>query len=312
MLNLHMVNGVNDLKVHLGNRSRSETYNDAMSFRMSQKHREKLSALSVKYDADMGSIIRALIALFSDDDDSDIRGVVVSNSGTIEHPLNLKVDLLDKKIESLLSSVGGLGKASFLAPDQFPSGNFPSYPPYEVLLEMARMTKGDGDCPLGVFLEKANGWLPKHVSARFLYRNHYWHGLNEVLHFIGVVYPNGSSAKGVPFPEYPQKECSYDDAKGEFRSEFVDGWRKDWTGWDWYGDWYCISRMTKEGSLERFVRSVQFDLYASESTFKGNGASLRKGLEWKSVGHEPEHWFGNLSFVSKDGQPIKLESTYII
>ena len=43
-----MVNGVNDLKVQLGNRSRSETFNDAMSFRMSQKHREKLSALSVK------------------------------------------------------------------------------------------------------------------------------------------------------------------------------------------------------------------------------------------------------------------------
>ena len=108
-LNLCMVNGVNDLKVQLSNRSRGETFNDSMSFRMSQKHRQKLSALSVKYDADMGSVIRALISLFNDDEfDADVRGVVVSNSGTIEHPLNLKMDMLDNKVESLLSSVGDL------------------------------------------------------------------------------------------------------------------------------------------------------------------------------------------------------------
>jgi hypothetical protein len=110
-LNLCMVNGVNDLKVQLRNRSRGETFNDSMSFRMSQKHRKKLSALSVKYDADMGSIIRALISLFNDDEfDADVRGVVVSNSGTIEHPLNLKMDMLDNKMESLLSSVGDLAE----------------------------------------------------------------------------------------------------------------------------------------------------------------------------------------------------------
>ena len=110
-LNLCMVNGVNDLKVQLSNRSRGETFNDSMSFRMSQKHRQKLSALSVKYDADMGSVIRALISLFNDDEfDADVRGVVVSNSGTIEHPLNLKMDMLDNKMESLLSSVGDLAE----------------------------------------------------------------------------------------------------------------------------------------------------------------------------------------------------------
>jgi hypothetical protein len=308
-----MVNGVNDLKVQLRNRSRGETFNDAMSFRMSQKHREKLSALSVKYDADMGSVIRALISLFNDDEfDADVRGVVVSNSGTIEHPLNLKVDLLDKKIESLLSSVVNLGTAGSLGPAQFPSGNFPSSPPYEVLLEMAQMTKGEGGCPLGAFLVNANDWLPKHVPARFLYRNHFWFGLNEVLHFIGVVYPNGSSAAGVSFPEYPSKTEWYDDAKGHYSSDFAAGWNKDWTGWYWYGNWYCISRMKNEGSLERFVRSVQFDLYAAASSLGGNGESLRKGLAWKSIGSQPDHWFGNLSFVGTDGQPIEIESTYIV
>lgn len=308
-----MVNGVNDLKVQLRNRSRGETFNDAMSFRMSQKHRDKLSALSVKYDADMGSVIRALISLFNDDEfDADVRDVVVSNSGTIEHPLNLKMDMLDTKMESLLSSVGDLVAERSVASIPFSSDNYPSIPPYEVLLDMAQMTKGQGDCPIGAFLVKANAWLPKHVPARFLYRNHYWFGLNEVLHFIGVVYPNGSSAAGVSFPEYPSKTEWYDDAKGHYCSDFAAGWNNDWTGWYWYGSWYCISRMKNEGSLERFVRSIHFDLYAAAASFDGNGESLRKGLAWKSIGRQPDHWFGNLSFVGEDGKPIEIESTYIV
>ncbi len=312
-----MVNGVNDLKVQLRNRSRGETFNDAMSFRMSQKHREKLSALSVKYDADMGSIIRALISLFSDDEfDADVRGVVVSNSGTIEHPLNLKMDLMGSKIEALLSSVGDLSAARPLEPIAFSSDNYPSIPPYEVLLDMAQMTKGDGDCPLGAFLVKANTWLPERVPARFLYRNHSWFGINEVLHFIGIVYPYGFDVfyppKPSSFPECPSRIQRYDDAKGRYFSDFVEGWESNWTGGRWYGHWYCISRMKNEGSLERFVRSIHFDLYAAAARFEGNGESLRKGLEWKRVGSKPDHWFGNLSFVDKDGKPIEIESTYIV
>lgn len=275
-----MVHGVQDLKPYLIERRQGGGLSYPFSLRLNREQKDKLHQLSISYGADIGAIIRALISSFDDSKVLGVRESFSAHSGTIEHPLILKVDALTELVESYFVKSGS---------SENPSYGF-SPPPFELLLEMAK-DLGECHCELGLYLKRINAHLPEYVTARFLYQEVY--DVPCKSSWIGIVEANPN----YPFPVMPAIKDRDAESTGPY--EFVDGWKDGWTGTHYrtgaYGyGWFCVNRFNPE-TLERFVYSIWKDLNGIY------GWSDRKKMNFfcPIFEDDPKTWFTDLPFRSK-------------